>query len=160
MDQGIYEGAAAATNMLAKKSWTAYVGTVVISLILLVIDSAISRGHVGLGLLVFILIAALAAYRVMEINSYRLYYDDSGVWLESGILPWKKGVRGVKWRDVDEAVFFQSFGSWIFKSYKIRVGHRFTKDAEIVVTHVNRGKDAVISINGMHQNLVKKGALQ
>ena len=58
------------------------------------------------------------------------------VWAYSGVLPWKKGVAGVKWRDMDEATFEQGFWSWITGSYTVRIGHRFTKASEIVLTDI------------------------
>jgi hypothetical protein len=88
------------------------------------------------------------------LRSVQLYYDDVGVWLYSGILPWSKGVRGVKWRDMDEAVYMQSFGSWLLRSWTIRVGHRFTKASEITLTSMARGREAVAIINQQHQRLI------
>lgn len=83
----------------------------------------------------------------------------TGVWVYSGILPWNKGVAGVKWRDLDEAVYFQSMGSWLFKSYSVRIGHRFTKSSEILLSHWARGHEAAMAINGQHQDLVRANAL-
>ena len=58
------------------------------------------------------------------------------MWTYSGILPWKKGVSGVKWRDMDEATFVPGFWSWITGSYTVCIGHRFTKANEIVLTNI------------------------
>lgn len=92
-------------------------------------------------------------------KSFHLYFDDVGVWVYSGVLPWNKGVAGVKWRDLDEAVYFQSMGSWLFKSYSIRIGLRFTKSSEILLSHWARGNEVVMEINGQHQALVRASAL-
>jgi hypothetical protein len=99
----------------------------------------------------------IVGYRFLQIRSVQLYYDDIGVWMFSGVLPWKKGVAGVKWRDMDEATFEQGFWSWISGSYTIRIGHRFTKASEIRLTSIARGKDAVNTLNAKHQGMIREG---
>jgi hypothetical protein len=89
----------------------------------------------------------------------QIYYDDAGVWLYSGVLPWARGVRGVKWRDMDEAVYVQSFRSWLLRSWTIRVGHRFTKGSEILLAHMARGREAVTLINERHQQMIRDDRL-
>ncbi len=86
--------------------------------------------------------------------------DDLGVWVHAGVLPWKKGVSGVKWRDMDEATFVNGFTSWATRSYTVRIGHRFTKDSEIVLTNIARGKDAVAIVNARHQALIRSGVVE
>jgi hypothetical protein len=66
----------------------------------------------------------------------------------------------VKWRDIENAVFYPSMGSWLFRSYKLRITHRFTRSSEIVLTNMRRGNDAVQTINEMHQNLIRDGAVR
>lgn len=135
-------------EILSKKSWTAYATPSVILLILLVIFSSI---HFILGLIVvfFIIVTFL------NIRSYELFIDSDGVWLYRGIFPWNKGIHGVKWRDLDEAVYYTGFLSWSLKSYTIKISHRFTKDGEIRLTHMNQGNTAVQLINSMHRSHVK-----
>lgn len=65
----------------------------------------------------------------------------------------------MKWRDIDEAAFFQGLWSWLFKSYTIRVGHRFTKSSELVLSHMARGHDAAMHVNTVHQELMRAGQL-
>lgn len=103
--------------------------------------------------------ALLVAYRFLLVRSVQLYLDDVGVWVYSGVLPWKKGVAGVKWRDMDEATFVNGFWSWATRSYTVRIRHRFTKDSEIVLTNIARGKDAVATINARLQALIRAGAI-
>lgn len=98
-------------------------------------------------------------YRVLLIRSVQLYYDDVGVWLYSGVLPWARGVRGVKWRDMDDATYTPSFLSWLLRSWTIRVGHRFTKDAEIVLSSMARGREAATLINQRHEQLIRENRL-
>lgn len=81
--------------------------------------------------------------------------DDLGVWVFWGILPWNKGTEGVKWRDIDEAVYFPDLWSWLGKSYTVRVGHRFTKEREIFLSNMANGKEAVQTINAKHAELIR-----
>ena len=104
--------------------------------------------------------AFVVGYRFLQIRSVQLYYDDVGVWMFSGVLPWKKGVAGVKWRDMDEATFEQGFWSWISGSYTIRIGHRFTKSSEIKLTNIARGKEAVATLNAHQQGLIREGRIE
>jgi len=104
--------------------------------------------------------AIVVGYRFLLLRSVQLYYDDVGVWVFSGVLPWKKGLAGVKWRDMDEATFEQGFWSWITRSYTIRIGHRFTKTSEIRLTNIARGKDAVAKLNAHHQAMIREGLIE
>lgn len=145
---------------LGGKSWTAYLGFALVAIIIVPIAVALAwRVSLGLGLTILFFVLVILTYQVLEIRSYQLYYDDVGIWLFSGILPWKKGVVGVKWRDLDEAIYFQTFWSWLFKSYSMRIGHRFTKSSEILLSHMARGHESVQKINEQHQQLVRENAL-
>jgi hypothetical protein len=106
---------------------------------------------------VFIAIVALGicVYNILILKSIRLYTDDIGVWLYRGILPWSRGVRGVKWRDIEDAMYYTGFSSWMFSSYTVRIGHRFTKTSEIFVYNLASGHKAVEHINQLHQNILK-----
>jgi hypothetical protein len=147
-------------TLLCCKSWTAYVGIALLALILFfgALPLAFMWNQIAAGC-VLALAALIVGYRILLMRSYRLYYDDIGVWLYSGILPWKKGIVGVKWRDMDEATFVQTFWSWLFKSYAIRVGHRFTKSSELFMSSMARGKDAVVTLNAQHQHLIRSDAI-
>lgn len=147
-------------NSLGGKAWTAYVRVALVGLALFLIATpfAWSISHIA-GIVVVLASLALVIYQVLVLKSFHLYFDEAGVWVYSGVLPWNKGVAGVKWRDLDEAVYFQSIGSWLFKSYSIRIGHRFTKSSEILLSHWACGNEAVTEINEQHQALVRAGAL-
>lgn len=160
MDQDNQQVMPADIASLGGKSWTAYVRVVIVGFVLLFISLAAWGASVTAGVVVSLLSLAFVVYQVLLIKSYHLYFNDAGVWVFSGVLPWNKGVAGVKWRDLDEAVYFQSMGSWLFKSYSIRIGHRFTKSSEVLLTHWARGHEAVVAINQQHQELVRAGALR
>ncbi len=145
---------------LCKKSWSAYFGTFIRGLIItaLFIGALYWKNTLWIPITVIWLVAMmLIIYRWWLISSFRLYYDDIGVWLYSGILPWRRGVQGVKWRDLDEAVFTNSFNSWLTQSYTIVIRHRFTKESEILVTQMANGKQAVAIINQQLQEHIRKG---
>lgn len=147
MDSGNNEFNPSTKNIIARKSWTAYMwsGFVVITL-------SIILGSVHPALIV--LPAAFMVYKVIALRSYVLYTDDLGVWIFSGVFPWTKGSNGVKWRDLDEAVYFTGLTSWLFKSYTIRISHRFTKDSEIVLNHMAHGHEATQTINKQHGEVI------
>ncbi len=160
MDQGNAVSPGASVTTLARKSWTAYVKVTLLGVVLLLLVVPMAwRASAGVGVLALLLVIAFIGYQVLSIRSHHLYFDEMGVWLDRGILPWNKGVVGVKWRDLDEAVFFQNVWSWLFKSYTIRVGHRFTKSSELVLTHMARGHEAVMDVNSNHQELVRQNLL-
>ena len=60
---------------------------------------------------------------------------------------------------MDEAVYVQSFRSWLLRSWTVRVGHRFTNASEIVLTDMARGREAVALINQRHQQLIRDDRL-
>jgi len=143
-------------TLLSCKAWTAYIGTFLLALLLFggLLPLAFHWNELAAAC-VLVFSALIIGYRFLLIRSYQLYYDDVGVWLYSGILPWKKGRNGVKWRDMDEAVFVLSFWSWLSRSYAIRIGHRFTKSSEILLTDMAGGKEAVRKLNAHHQELIR-----
>lgn len=159
MDQDTSLAISRDARLLARKSWTAYVRLVFLGLAGLLLVGAASYAHWIAGLVALAVIGGALTYQVLEVRSHKLYIDDIGVWRTGGVLPWKKGVAGVKWRDLDEAVFEQGMGSWLLKSYTVRIGHRFTKANEIVMTDMARGHEAVMTINATHQELVRQGKL-
>jgi hypothetical protein len=108
---------------------------------------------------VALLTVSWGAYKVMELRAYRLYSNEMGIWLYSGILPWNKGVRGVKWRDLDDATYTRSMGSWLLKSYRIRIGHRFTRSNELVLSGIANGDKAVMAINQQLQEMARTNRL-
>ena len=154
-------------NVVGVKSWLAYLGTFTLALVLfggfILFGALLPEVFLGFEIVaagVLAVCAIIVGYRFLQTRSVRLYYDDVGVWVFSGVLPWKKGIAGVKWRDMDEATFEQGFWSWITGSYTIRIGHRFTKESEIRLTDIAGGKDAVAKLNAYHQGLIREGRVE
>jgi hypothetical protein len=148
-------------HVVGVKSWIAYVGIAALAALLfgVLLPLAFMWNDLAAGA-VLIVSAIIVGYRFMLVRSVQLYYDDVGVWVFSGVLPWKKGIAGVKWRDMDEATFEQGFWSWITRSYTIRIGHRFTKSSEIRLTNIAGGKDAVTKLNAHHQAMIREGVIE
>ena len=153
-------------------SWLAYVGVTI--KLLAMVGVCIGIGWlalnksdtdqaqlIGIGVSVVFLIVAIArfVYKVLYLKSFYLYIDNVGVWLYQGTFPWSRGCRGVKWRDIEDAKYITGFFIWLFCSYSVRIGHRFTETSEIFVTHLARGNKAVEHINQMHQKILKSERL-
>lgn len=152
---------AAHGTLLCVKAWTAYLNVALLAILLFGFGLRMAFHYSELAAGALMLVSVLVVgVRILSIRSVQLYYDDVGVWLYSGILPWTRGVQGVKWRDMDEASFVQSFWSWLFRSYSIRIGHRYTKANEILLTRMANGKDAVARLNAQHQALIRSNALE
>ena len=135
--------------ILARKSWTQYVlnfagfcapmlGAGVVG----VIEGAAGVAVAGLA-------AAIWFYRHCALKSVCLYFDQDGVWEFGGVLPWKRGVKGARWSDLDEATFAMGFWGWLVQSHRIVIGHRFKPGQEIVLDGMHRGDRAVATINAM-----------
>jgi hypothetical protein len=150
--------AAAQAQVIGVKSWLAYAGVLALAIVLFgVLLPLAFLWHEMAALAVLLLSALIVGYQFLLVRSVQLYMDDLGVWVHAGVLPWKKGVSGVKWRDMDEATFMNGFTSWATRSYTVRIGHRFTKDSEIVLTKIARGKEAVAAVNARHQAMIRAG---
>lgn len=153
--------AGATAQVIGVKSWLAYAGVLALAIVLFgVLLPLAFLWHEMAALAVLLLSALVVAYKFLQVRSVQLYMDDLGVWVHAGVLPWKKGVSGVKWRDMDEATFVNGFTSWATRSYTVRIGHRFTKDSEIVLTNIAHGKDAVGVVNARHQALIRSGIVE
>ncbi len=160
MEEDIAVSATPRANVIGVKSWLAYTWLALLAALLFfgLLPLAFMWNQAAAAV-VLVGSALLVAYRFLQVRSVQLYYDDVGVWVYSGVLPWKKGVSGVKWRDMDEATFVNGFWSWATRSYTVRIRHRFTKDSEIVLTRIARGKGAVATINARLQDLIRANAL-
>jgi len=138
-------------------SWVGYVKPAAITFVFVVIFlSCIAGGSVLVSLL-FLIPTISSAYYTYYTSSIRLYTTENGVWCERGLLPWDKGSFGIKWRDMEDAVYFMGFGAWLFKSHTIRIRHRFTKSSEVVIKNLANAPDAVNHINSLHQEMIEAG---
>lgn len=132
-------------------SWLAYIRALVVFLLLTTLGVALGALNQSLSVVAVVVALSIFAYQVLYLRSMIIFTNDDGVWVYRGLLPWNKGIVGVKWRDIEDAVFFTGFVSWMFNSYSIRVGHRFTKASEIYIANVKDGREAVGHINEVHR---------
>ncbi len=149
-------------HVVGVKSWLAYAGTFVLAgmLFFVALPLAFQYGNDLAAAGVLVVSALIVGYRILLLRSVQLYYDDIGVWAYSGILPWKKGITGVKWRDMDEATFEPGFWSWITRSYTVCIRHRYTKANEIVLTNIANGKRAVGELSARQQDMIRAGTVE
>lgn len=96
---------------------------------------------------------AWTIYSIALTRSVRLFTNENGVWMRSGVFPWNIGISGLQWRDLGQAGFTQGFSSWALRSYDVRVSHRFTIGAALYVPHVHLGNLAVEHINEVMAHL-------
>ena len=149
----------AQAHVIGVKSWLAYAGVAALAVVLFFVALPLAfRWNEIAAACVLAGSALLVAYRFLLVRSVQLYYDDVGVWVVSGVLPWKRGVSGVKWRDMDDASYAGGFVSWAARSWTVRIGHRFTRDSEIVLHHIAHGRKAVETVNAIHQQMIRSGA--
>jgi hypothetical protein len=134
-----------------RKSWTAFIMP---CLVWFFLSFGISEGELTILLFSLIFWGIPISLWILSIRKYLLYTDTKGVWLSYGLFPWTKGVKGVLWRDLNECVFVNSFFGWLFKSYKVKASHRFTKSSEIAMSHTRNGKQAIVEINGLHHKFL------
>lgn len=141
-------------------SWVAYTRPALGALLLSIVTAGLFYWQIWAGALGVVLSFGVVAIQILGLRVVQLYTDDHGVWVYRGILPWTRGVSGVKWRDLEEAVYETGFLSWALNAYTVRVGHRFTQSAEIVLANVSRGREAVEHINDLHRQVLagKRGA--
>ncbi len=144
-----------------KKSWLAYLRLVIpaaiICLLSIPVVSVVTTSSIASSFFPSVVITVVyIILSILSIRSYKLFYDDDGIWVYSGIFPWSKGISGIKWRDLDEAVYRTGFISWAAHSYNIRLSHRYTKSSEILLNDIEKGDKAVMRINELHIEYLRK----
>lgn len=160
MEEANFPAPGAEATYLSHKAWTAYFSVVLTTLVVaLVAGGGLWYGlhRAGIVAIVVALVLLGGFVRSLAIRSERLYSDAIGVWATQGLLPWSRGVRGIKWRDLDVAAYYPGFWSWLLSSYTLRIGHRYAKDNEIRLTQMANAKQAVTAINEQHQRMLLQG---
>lgn len=95
-------------------------------------------------------------YRWLDLSSIDIFADQYGVWVKQGFLPWKAGITGIKWRDLEAVDFNRSVYAWVTRCYDLRLQERFTEKSPVIVRGVYRGDQAATLIN---THLMKQVAL-
>lgn len=154
------KAASSQARVIGVKSWTAYTGLLALAALLFYFAVPLAFRWNELAAAVVMAGSSLfVAYRWLEVRSVLLYYDDVGVWVVSGALPWNRRVLGVKWRDMDDATYAGGFLAWVTRSYTVRIGHRFTRGSSIVLHRIARGREAVETVNAIHQQMIRTRAV-
>lgn len=146
---------------IGKKSWVAYnyaISFVAVSTFFLTAIGQAIAGPKG-AILVLIGCIGWGATFLYAISYCRIFIDSEGIWARSGILPWNKGYAGVKWRDLDEAVYQPGLVSWLFDSYTVVLTHRYSKQFELRMNHIAKGREIASRINATHSQLINSGEL-
>lgn len=123
-------------EIVCRKSWTRYVLNLAETAPMVVACAAV----------------AYYLYSHLELRSACLCVDADGVWEAGGMLPWAKGVRGVKWDDLDEAAYSMGFWGWLFNSHRVVIRHRYKRGYEIALDDMRAGVEAAVRINAMHKS--------
>ncbi|PMH20875.1 hypothetical protein CWO04_10885 [Vibrio splendidus] len=148
-----------------RKSWTAYIDPVLTLVILCaivynfpLIFRLFPQDYYGFILIVVVPFLAVYIFRIIlkifNIRSVKIYINESGVWCYSGIFPWSRGTYGLRWCNFEQAVYYQNFFNWLFKSYTIKISQRFTQSSEIVLSHMRHGDVVTATINKYQNNIL------
>lgn len=135
-------------NQVWRVSWAAYIPHA-LALAGLLVAMAYANNFtypmiiIGVGMLLM----CWVAYSVYYLSRTRLYIDDDGVWVFRGVFPWSRGVYGVKWRDIEDAVYSTNFIQWITKGYPVTLRPRFSNNPQIHTPPIHLGNKAVETIN-------------
>lgn len=138
-------------------SWLAYIHPFVVLVCFGTVGGLMTSLFALAGTVFLLFALAFFAYQVLYIHSFKLFTQEDGVWVYSGVFPWNKGVYGVKWRDLNEATFRQGFVGWMFKSYKVTLTNRYTANNEIILPHIKDGHEAAAHINDLHIQKMRAG---
>lgn len=149
------------TTIIGKPSWVAYLRVSIRLFALFMVScftTLFTESVVLQYAFVFGISLSYLIYRIMYIRSVVLYTNQEGVWFHRGVFPWQKGISGVLWRDLDSAVFYPNFLSWICRSYNVQLTHRHTKSNEMLLRDIAHGHRVVEEINRIHRDLYAQQA--
>jgi hypothetical protein len=142
-------------NTLSRKAWTAYASIMVYWVLLMAAVAATAWVFGYYSLIPLLIGSAFLGYQWAWLKSLELYYDENGVWVYRGILPWKRGSFGMKWRDIEIASFKQNLTSWTTHSYSLQILDRYTRKPELVLTDMRHGDQAVMFINNRLNEMIR-----
>lgn len=128
-------------------SWVAYLRVFPSFFVMISIAYLLGINEPQVMYFVICLACVIVVYRVLEMRSVVLFFDEQGVWVYRGILPWLKRLVGIRWSDFSRAEFNAGFFSWLFNSYTVIVINRFTGQADLVLPSVSYGDIAVGQMN-------------
>ena len=144
-------------TILSRKSWVPYARLLARYLAtecLCSLALGLGKFHTAWQVFTILLIFPLL-WQVFSLLSCQLYYDATGVWFQSGLFPWDKGVVGLDWVDTQGCVCSVGFRSWVSRSYKLAIKHRFTNQSQLVLNDMSNGRNTCITINTLHQDFLR-----
>lgn len=136
------------TSILASFSPAARYFLVGVALALMVFPRAVVGDHrsvvgsLGVGLLVGLSRGFAPLTTVFRV-------DAEGVWCKSGLLPWARTWRGLRWSEIEGAGATQGPLDWLFRSGTVTVFHRYKAGSSIRFESVAKAKDMVSDINAV-----------
>jgi hypothetical protein len=140
-------------KVIGRKSWVAYVGDIATYIfffaIIFIVDQIFDIDNT-FTIPIFAFFLIFFVFSFMTTRSYKVFYNDEGVWLTYGFLPWARGGNGIRWRDMDMAFYQTNFVSWITNSYTISVKHKYTNETDFMVRNIWDGKDVCGVIHNLH----------
>jgi hypothetical protein len=142
---------------LSRKSWVPYARLLARYLAIDCIGSialGLGKFHTAWQVFTILLICSLL-WQIFSLFSCQLYYDATGVWFQSGLFPWDKGIVGLDWVDTQGCLCSVGFRSWFSRSYQIVITHRFTDRGKLVLNDMSNGRNTCITINRLHQDFAK-----
>ena len=129
-------------------SWLAYIPHMLFTIVLLYGLLQATSFHSQLfAVSVIGLTLCFIGYKAYYLSRVRLYVDESGVWVYRGVFPWSRGVYGIKWRDLEDAVYKTGFAYWVAKGYPVILRPRFSNNPHIPLPPIHLGHKAVERIN-------------
>jgi hypothetical protein len=133
-------------------SWIAYARPLVLFVMLTVIGLLVSQSAnaaniILAGYCILFIGIVKVFYDIALRRRFRFYYDQEGVWLIRGILPWNRGRKGLAWLEIDEVFCVGGPFSWLTKSYDISISHRFSATRRLLISQIKHGDQAVEDIN-------------
>ena len=126
-----------------KVSIFAYIITNFIPLVIAVIAALFG----GIGWIFAVIFLAIIVLNCLRLNAIKVWMDEVGINVYSGLLPWTRGINSIAWQDCGGAAYFRGFVSYMLKSYKISINHRFTNESNIVLYGIHEGDKLVTLIN-------------
>lgn len=143
-------------TFLAGKSWVAYVKPTLWAIFWIVLVPIWSWRHLpGPAVISAILGLSAYIYRILWLESYRLYMDEYGVTLEWGILPWAQMYRRVQWRDIESCGCPPGFLGWLLGHRSVFIWQRYTGELALFAGCMAQGSQACSTINSVHLQWVE-----
>ena len=132
-------------------SWIAYVRPLVLFAVLsaiglLVSQSAKTANIILIGYAILFIGIAKVIYDIAWRRRFRFFYDEDGVWLSRGLLPWRRK-SGLAWLEIDDIACQAGSLSWLTKSYGVFVSNRFSQSRQLHIRHIKHGDQAVEAIS-------------